>query len=684
MTSSSGLDLTRLLRPRSIAVLGGKWAHAVIDQCRRMGFTGEIWPVHPDKPEMQGLRCYPSIEDLPVPPDVAFLGVNCHLTVEMVRALRERGAGGAVCFASGFAEAGAEGAALQERLLEAAGPMPIIGPNCYGLINYLDGSLLWPDVHGGQRVERGVAIVTQSSNLAINLTMQRRGLPIAYMLTLGNQAMVGMADVIRTLAADPRVSAIGLHIEGVGDPEAFASAVKDAQAAGKSIVVMKSGGSTQAAAMTLSHTASLAGADSVAGAYFRRLGLARVTSIPSFLESLKLLHLWGGLPTADLVSMSCSGGEASIMADSAERLGVSMPAFDEEETACIRATVQPLVTVSNPFDYHTFDWGDRARLTETFTAVMRGRQAVTALVLDFPQGEVDTVAWDATVDALSAASERTGGRATVIATLSECLPVARAEAMMARGILPLFGVEEALAAVAAGAAIGQAVAGDLQAVPAIKGSIRSWDEARAKKALAAHGLSVPESRLCHDVETAAAASAAFGAVAMKAVNAELAHKTEAGAVVLNLREEAEIRKAFERLSSLGDAVLVERMVDAPVAELIVGLRRDPAFGLHLLVGAGGVFAELLEDTAVLMLPASEAEIESALSGLKVSRLLNGWRGGPAADLPAVVAAIQAVQAFGLANAARLEELEINPLMVCAAGQGAVAADALIRMKEEEA
>ncbi len=684
MPSSSRKDLTRLLRPRSIAVLGGSWARAVIDQCRRMEFAGEIWPVHPEKPEMQGLPCYRSVEDLPGSPDVAFLGVNCHLTLEMVAALREKGAGGAICFASGFAEVGTEGAELQERLVEAAGPMPIIGPNCYGLINYLDGSLLWPDVHGGQRVGRGVAIVTQSSNLAINLTMQRRGLPIAYMLTLGNQAMVGMAEVIRTLAADSRVSAIGLHIEGIGDPEAFASAVAEARGAGKPIVVMKSGGSAQAAALTLSHTASLAGADSVADAYFRRLGLARVPSVPGFLESLKLLHLWGALPSADLVSMSCSGGEASIMADSAERLGVPMPEFDEKEKARIRATVKPLVTVSNPFDYHTFDWGDEARLTETFTAVMQGRQAVTALVLDFPQEAADAQAWDVTVDALAAAAEETGARAAVIATLPECLPADRAAGMIARGILPLLGVEEALIAVAAAAAIGQACPGDVLSSAATPGKVVSWDEVRAKEALAQHGLSVPEACLCRDMETAVTAAAGFGSVAMKAVHAELAHKTEAGAVFLNLREEAEVRAAFDRLSPLGEAVLVERMIDAPVAELIVGLRRDPAFGLHLLLGAGGVFAELLEDTAVLMLPASQADIEAALSGLKLSRLLKGWRGGPAADLPATIAAIQAIQAFGLANAAGLEELEVNPLMVRAAGQGAFAADALIRMREEEA
>ncbi len=684
MTRVTRCDLSRVLRPKSIAVLGGGWAQAVIEQCRRMDFAGEIWPVHPEKTEIRGLPCFPSIEALPSAPDVAFIGVNCNLTIDVVAALRARDAGGAVCFASGFAEAGAEGAVLQDRLAEAADGMPIIGPNCYGLINYLDGALLWPDVHGGVPIERGVAIVTQSSNLAINLTMQQRGLPIAYMLTLGNQAVIGMSDVIRTLAGDERVTAIGLHIEGIGDAASFAEAVRTARSAGKPIVVMKSGSSVQAAELTLSHTASLAGEDTVADAFFSRLALARVSSIPAFLESLKLLHLWGPLPSDDLVSMSCSGGEASIMADSAERLGVTLPAFSTARASAIRATVRPLVTVSNPFDYHTFDWGDRARLAETFAAVMSGSQSVTALVLDFPRaGLGDTGSWDITVDALADAVEKTGGRAAVIATLPECLPEENASAMMKRGILPLLGIEEALLATKAAAFAGQAPAGAVRLVPVGQGAVKSWDEVRAKTALAEQGVSVPGANVCHDVEAAVATAADLGTVAMKSVNAALAHKTEAGAVMLSIRGEAQVRSAYARLSQLGESVLVERMIETPVAELIIGLRRDPVFGLHLLIGAGGVMAEMLKDTAILMLPAQRSEIETALSSLKIYPLLQGWRGRPAADLTAVIESIEAIQAFGLANAAELEELEVNPLIVRAAGEGAFAGDALIRMREDE-
>ena len=209
-------QLDRLLRPSSIAVVGGgAWCASVVEQCRKMGFAGEIWPVHPKRDQVGGIAAFARLEDLPRAPDATFIGVNRHVTIETARRLREVGAGGAVCFASGFREAQAEtgdGEGLQAALLEAAGEMPIIGPNCYGFINYLDRALLWPDQHGGVPVDRGVAILTQSSNIAINMTMQARGLPLAYVLTVGNQAQQSLADLGLAALRDTRVTALGLHI----------------------------------------------------------------------------------------------------------------------------------------------------------------------------------------------------------------------------------------------------------------------------------------------------------------------------------------------------------------------------------------------------------------------------------------------------------------------------------------
>ncbi|MDP6531448.1 MAG: CoA-binding protein, partial [Arenicellales bacterium] len=181
------MNLERLFRPSSVAVFGGREATEVIRQCQQLDFAGDIWPVHPQKDHLAGYPCYRNVASLPGVPDASFIGVNRHLTVEIVAALKRAGAGGAVCYASGFSEV-KDGAALTEALLEAAGDMPVLGPNCYGLINYLDGALLWPDQQGGERVEQGVALFTQSSNIGLNLTMQARGLPLAYLVALGNQA----------------------------------------------------------------------------------------------------------------------------------------------------------------------------------------------------------------------------------------------------------------------------------------------------------------------------------------------------------------------------------------------------------------------------------------------------------------------------------------------------------------
>lgn len=676
-------DLSRLLRPTSVAVFGGSWAREVIRQLRRMNFAGDIYPVHPEKSEIEDLKAYPDIAALPSPPDASFIGVNRHQTIDIVAELRARGAGGAVCFASGFGETGEEGARLQTALIEAAGDMAVLGPNCYGFINALDGALLWPDLHGCERVTRGVAFVTQSSNIAINLTMARRALPIAYVVCLGNQAVTSLDDAIIGLAADPRVSVIGLHIEGVTNPASFARAVHVARMAGKPVIALRVGRSDAAKSMAMSHTASLAGGSAATAAFLTRCGVAEVETVPEFLEAAKLLHVLGPLPNGGLVTLSCSGGEASLMADSAERAGVAMPIFPAGVEAAIRATVNPLVTVSNPFDYHTFDWGNRSRLIETFKAVMAGPQAITGLVLDFPKAELGAAeGWDIALDAMSEASAHVGRRAAVIATVPECLPEDRARRLVEAGTVPLMGVTEAMTAIR----VASEVAGHMHrplyqplSVAPSNADAPLLDEASAKALLAQHGVAVPAGGLCQRADQVVAAVAALGNTAIKAVGPHIAHKTEIGAVILNVHDEAGARAAHAKLAPLSGDILVERMVGDTVAELIVGAVRDPALGLMLLIGAGGVLAELMDDTALLTLPLDAGEVERAIDGLKIAKLLSGWRGKPATDRAHLVRTILAIGDFVAAHAATLQELDINPLMVTPSG--AVAADALIRLTD---
>ena len=679
-------DLSRLLHPRSICAVGGREAARVVEQCRRMGFAGPVYPVHPVHAEVAGLPCFRSVDDLPEAPDAAFVGVRRDRTVDVVRALAARGAGGAVCYASGFRESGEAGAALQADLVRAAGDMPILGPNCYGFVNYLDGAPLWPDQHGGRRRDRGVAIVSQSSNLAITLTMNLRAVPVAVVATLGNRATVGVAAVTDALLDDGRVSAVGLLVETLEDAPALAAAAAKARAKRVPVVALELGRSEAGARLTLSHTASLAGEEARAAAFLERVGIVRARSLPGFLEALKLLHVTGPLPGRDVASLSCSGGEAALMADALDARRLRARPLTEAERARVGATLSDLVTVSNPLDYHTFIWGDAERLADAFAAMLGCGFDFSLLVIDPPRG--DRCAdddWRITVDAFAAALDRTGARAGVIATLPESLSEAWSERLMARGIAPLAGVEEGLAAVEAAADVGEAwAAGDprppfIGPRPLADGREAVLTEWEAKRRLARAGVPVPPGALADDPEEAARAAERLGApVVVKAVGRHLAHKSDRGAVRLGLRAPSAVRDAARALRPLGDGLLVERMVEDGVAEVIAGVARDPHLGLVLLVGSGGVLAELAGDRAVLLPPAPRSGIEAAVASLKVARLIDGFRGRPVGDRAALIDVLLAIQQFALDHADRLIELDVNPVIVRPAGRGVVAVDALLR------
>jgi acyl-CoA synthetase (NDP forming) len=682
------LDLRRLFHPCSIAVFGGWQAEGVIRRCEEMGFSGPIWPVHPTRDEIAGRPAFRSVAELPRAPDAAFLAVNRDLTVEVVRALAAAGGGGAVCYAAGFRESGGRGVALQGALVEAAGGMPLLGPNCYGLINYLDGACLWFDQHGGRRCDRGVAILTQSGNVALNLSMQRRGLPIAYVVSLGNQANVGMSACLAALADDPRVTTIGLHVEGLDDVVAFDAAARQALAAKKPLVALRTGRSERGAALALSHTASLAGPDVALDALFARLGVARVASIPALLETLKLLHAVGPLRGRGIVSVSSSGGEASLVADAAEGRRLELRPFAPGEAKRVGAILGELVTVSNPLDYHTFVWAQSDRLRAAFSAVLRCGFDLALLVVDLPRGDrCDPADWHVALDAWKAARDATGAGAAVLATLPECLPEPLAERLVADGMAPLAGIEEALEAAEAAADIGVAqrrpAPSPLLGPQALAGEPATLDEWAGKERLARFGLPHPGGRRVPDPAAAVVAAEALGyPVAVKAVGPALAHKSELGAVALDLRDTGSVEAAARRIARFGDALLVEPMVEDGVAELIVGVHRDPQLGPCLVVGAGGVLVELLDDRALLLLPTTEDAVRAAILGLRVAPLLQGFRGRPAGDVDAAVAAALAVARFAEIHADRLAELDVNPLIVRPAGKGAVAADVLVRLVPE--
>ncbi|WP_374646923.1 acetate--CoA ligase family protein [Tabrizicola sp.] len=658
--------LDRLLRPRHIAVLGAGWALNVIEQCRKMGFKGPVWPVHPTKAEIGGLKAYPSLADLPEPPDAVFVGVNRFATLEVVAELAAMGAGGAICFASGWTEAGEAG--LQDRLVAAAGGMPILGPNCYGVINYLDGALLWPDQHGGIPVDKGVALVSQSSNIVINLGMQQRGLPVAYVACLGNAAVVGLAELTGALLDDPRVTAVGLYIEGIDDAPAFAALAEKARAMGKGVVAIKSGKTELSRTAAASHTASLAGGGAASSAFLRQIGVAEVNTPSELVETLKIFHVHGPQIGRRLCSLSCSGGEAGLVADLAAPYGLEFPPVPQATHDRLFAVLGEIPTISNPLDYHTFIWGDGPKTTEVFSAMLEAYDA-GIYIIDSPRADrCDPSGYDPAFRAIVAAQKAVGRPAFPVASMAENFGEGRVQAMMAEGVSALLGLETALAAIRA-AQTPAGVPGWRPAAALPPRETRMLSEAEGKALLAAAGVAVPRAVTGATLEEVAQAAVGLHPpYALKGLG--FAHKTEAGAVRLGL---ASLEGQAEMPGAAG--YLVEEMVTGAVAEVLLGLRRDPVYGVTLTLGMGGVTAEVLADTVTLVLPVTEGQVLEAARGLRLWPLLDGYRGRPRADMGAVAAMAVRLGALMLADES-LEEIEINPVMV--RQSGAVAVDALVR------
>lgn len=670
-----GLD--RLLHPRTIAVIGGgTWCANVIAQCRKIGFEGAIWPVHPTRAEMGGLATFPDVAALPDAPDAAYVGVNRAATIDVVAALSARGTGGAICFASGFREAQSEtgdGASLQEALLTAAGKMTVLGPNCYGVLNYLDGVALWPDQHGGQRADKGVALITQSSNIAINLTMQTKGLPLSYVVTVGNQAQTGLSQIASALIRDDRVTALGLYIEGIGDLRAFETMAEQARIAGTPVVALKIGRSDHARMATVSHTASLTGSDTGASALFQRLGFGEVRSLPALLETLKLLHVTGPLSSNRIASLSCSGGEASLMADSAIGSGVVFPPLSDAQTKALRHALGPKVALANPLDYHTYIWEDLDAMTACYSAMMQGDLALGCVVADFPRADrCDPSAWDPVIRAVAATRDTTGRPMAILSTLPETMPEETAARLIALGIPPLTGIDDALTALSVAADLGRTRAAPHPLlVPPVPSPGQTLTEATAKAQLVKAGIPVPRAEPANTPEAAAEAARRIGfPIVLKADG--LAHKTEAGGVVLNLTTAAAVTEAAGAMPV--DRFLVEAMIPDGIAELLIGVIADPAHGYVLTLAAGGTLTELLDDKTALLIPATRADIRDALTGLRIAPLLTGYRGKPGVNMDAIVDVVMALQNYVAQT--HPQEIEINPL-ICTPTQ-AVAADALIR------
>ncbi|MDD2063224.1 acetate--CoA ligase family protein [Pseudomonas sp. 25571] len=700
MSHSIRDNLKRLLAPRHLAFVGGRSMARALKRCAEGGFAGPLWLVNPQHASLEGIPCVAQVADLPCAPDAVFIATNRELTLHCVEALAALGAGGAICYASGFAESGEQGHLLQQRLLSAAGNMALLGPNCYGLLDYLHGAALWPVAHGGKQVEKGVAILTQSGNFAYNLSMSDRSLPVAYMASVGNQAQLGVAELMDVLLDDPRVTAIGLHLEGLKNVPGFARAAYKALQQGTPIIALKTGVSQIGAELALSHTSSLSGSDALYDSLFQRLGVIRVSGPVSFVETLKAAAC-GRLPgDGRLLALACSGGDAGLIADYAERNQLSLPSLEQGQVAALAHVLPAYANLVNPLDFTTAIWGDEAALQRMLDSTLCGAADAAMLVLDYPaQFTGERKECDLLLALYCDALERHGKIGFVTSAFPELLPAAARERLHARGIAALQGVEDGLAAWGRIVAYqrsrqrlleqGEAAQVPLSPQP-LEGAGRLLDEWQSKQALSAFGLPVPAGVLSTPERALDDAAGVGYPLVLKAVSAQLPHKAEAGAVALNLRDAAALQAALvqmrERIGAYApgvpfDQILLEPMAPPPLAELIVGIKRENDFALALVIGAGGVLVELLKDSVSLLLPTTDSAIRAALLGLRSASLLQGFRGRPAADLQALVAAIRAVADYACENAGQLLELDVNPLMVGAHGTTAV--DALIRLGQPQ-
>ena len=714
MSPARRRNLQRLLKPRHVAVIGGREAEVVAGECARIGYCGPVWPVNPRRDSIGGHRCFGSVERLPHAPDAAFVAVPREAAIDTVARLAAMGAGGVVCHTAGFAEIGAQGARLEAALVEAAGDMALIGPNCYGFINYLDRAALWPFAHGGSCPGYGAAIVTQSGMLSSDLTMSRRSVPFAFMASIGNQSVVTLADCVDVFSEFGGVRAIGLHVEEIPDVADFSAAVRKAVRADIPVVALKTGVSEIGASLTAGHTGALSGGDDLYQALFDRLGVIRVATPAQLLETLKFLCVAGVPAGGRIAGLTCSGGAAAMLADYAQIAGLEFPPPTGRTTEVLAGCLPHTATVSNPLDYTTPIWGQPERVRPVFDAVLRDPRDVAVIVQDYPLEGIDESKDSYLNDARSfiAATRAAGIPAAVCSTLPENIDRETREMLIAEGVAPMQGIREAIDAIAgavwhgrrrermrrdarragdeagaglaAGTGTGVGVGAGVKSVRV--DPVKMLDEHQAKTRLRGAGMPVPAGRVTSARDAPDAAANLGFPVALKMVSHRLPHKTEAGAVALGISSRAEAEAAVARIradvgrhdaGALSDRFLIEEMVEPPVAELLVNVRTDPRFGLAMTLASGGVLTELVADAVTILLPAGRVELEEALGRLRVSRLMSGFRGAAPVDRTMIVDALSRLVAHLCREGNDVVEVEINPLFILR--DRVCAVDALMRV-----
>lgn len=696
-------SLAPLFAPRSIAFVGAsgdptRIGGRPLSYCIREGFAGSLYPINPGRDEVQGLPAYPTLADVPAAAiDLAVIAIAPALVVDAIRDAGNKGVRAAVILSSGFAEAGAEGLALQAAALAAArtAGVRLLGPNSLGAFSNGTGmcatfSSLLED--GG--VPPGpLAIVSQSGAYGAHLAMlmRRRGVGLSRFVTTGNEADITVADCLLHMAGDPDVGVIGCYSEGIADGRAFLKAAEAARAAGKPVVMLKVGRSEEGRKAAQSHTASLAGDDAVFVAAARTAGVERVETTQAFVDLLYTLCRRAPVVGDRLGVLTVSGGAGVLIADAASAAGFRLPPMPEAAQAAILSRI-PFGSAVNPIDTTAQAMNDPTLVRDATRAMLGdgGYDAVVSFFMNWPDSPlIGPGLRAAIVEGMAGHEQRTVAMAM---NASDATQRAFDEAGMLVFADPSQAVEALAASRRIGIALARNAAPEIPLGIAVPLARRNYDEAEAVALLAQAGMPMTRIVTGATPDAIAAAGAALGGpVALKILSPDILHKSDIGGVALKLEGAPALRHAAEamhaRCAAAAPQAEIRGFLAAPMAgagvELLIGARIDHAFGPVVTVGLGGVFVEIFRDIAIGLAPLDEDEALALLRSLRSWPLLAGARGKAAADVAAAARAIAALSRFAATHRDDLVSVEVNPLVVHPDGQGATGLDAVIVTRPPE-
>jgi len=691
--------LTPLLAPRSVAIFGAsndptRISGRSLRYYREAGYRGALYPINPTRDTVQGLPAFPDLAAVPGAVDFAVIAVPANLAIEAMEACVVKGVRAVVMFTAGFAEIGAEGRAMQQRITEIArrSGIRLCGPNCLGLFNMRTGHTptFSSFLEEGPTPAGPLGMVTQSGAFGTHLLAlaARRGIQVGVWLSTGNEADVSVADGISFLADDPETTAIACYVEAIKDGALFAEAVGRARANGKPVIAMKVGGSAIGAAAAASHTASLAGQDAIYDAALRQLAVERAKT-PEDLIEIAYACTRGRLPRSRrLAVMTMSGGAGVLMADAAEEAGLELTPLAEASQKEVIGWV-PFAAARNPVDVTAQALNDPSILDKAFELLF-GRENFPAMVGFFTTWASSRQMAEPLFRSVTEAVARYPDRYFALSAIATPEMQRRYEAA---GVGLFEDPWRAVEAIAAAARCAERLAAAPPPVPPVPQGLPPLPQGRigeyeAKRILADAGIPIVEERLATNAAEAAAAAALGDRLVLKIVSPDIPHKTELGGVMLDVPG-SEAGAAYERLVARVrdrapraqiEGVLISPMLKDGV-ETIIGVQHDPVFGPVVMLGLGGIFVEVLRDVTFRVAPFGPEEAHRMIGEIRGRAVLEGARGKPAGDLDALADALAKLSLFAAAQRGRFTSIEINPLLVRPRGSGVAALDALILTPE---